>query len=307
MPPAPSPTPLAANLMCMASMFIWAAGLPAAEPLIALLPPLPLAAGRMVLAALSLLPVWWLADGTGALRRADWPRGIAIGAVAFGAGAFLLVLGQANSDPVTAAIVSATMPVIGIALEVVLDRRRLTFALAGGVALSLVGGLVALNRTGDAPGLGLGALYCLISVVLFTLGSRLAVTALAGLSPIGRTAITQIGAAIGALLAVAAHALAGGDSGDWTRLGLPDWGALMIFSIGGLGIAQVLWIKSVGNLGIGLASLHINAAPFYVMLMLFALGQPWNWTQAAGAVIVGLGVLVAQNLLALPLHRPRRT
>jgi drug/metabolite transporter (DMT)-like permease len=73
-------------------------------------------------------------------------------------------------------------------------------------------------------------------------------------------------------------------------------GALAIFAIGGLAISQVLWIRSVGHLGIALSSLHINATPFYVMLILFALGGAWNWTQAAAALVVGVGVLIAQGV-----------
>ena len=35
------------------------------------------------------------------------------------------------------------------------------------------------------------------------------------------------------------------------------------------------------------------------MLMLFALGGSWSWTQALAAAIVGVGVLVAQDLIPL--------
>lgn len=297
---------LTANLMCMASMFIWAASLPAAEPLIAALPPLPLTAMRMTLAAIALFPAWWIADGGRAVLRARWGRGLLIGALAFGGGAFLLVLGQLLSDPVTTAIVAASMPVVGIALEVALDGRRLTPALVAGLVLSLVGGLVALSR-GGAPGLGLGALACLGSVIVFTLGSRLTVTAFPDLTPIGRTAITLVGAAVGTLLAAGLQVAAGGTAGDWIGIGASGWVAMLIYSVGGLGLSQVLWIRSVGSLGIGLAALHINAAPFYVMLILFGLGHPWNWMQALGAVIVGLGVLVAQNLLPRRARRIHRT
>ena len=71
---------------------------------------------------------------------------------------------------------------------------------------------------------------------------------------------------------------------------------MAIFAIGGLAISQVLWIRSVGHLGIALSSLHINATPFYVMLILFALGGAWNWTQAAAALLVGVGVFIAQGV-----------
>ena len=45
-----------------------------------------------------------------------------------------------------------------------------------------------------------------------------------------------------------------------------------------------------------MASLHINATPFYVMLILFLFGAPWVWPQAIAAAIVGLGVVIAQGV-----------
>jgi drug/metabolite transporter (DMT)-like permease len=109
----------------MASMLIWAAGLPAADTIIDKVPPLAFAAARMSLAALTLLPVWLLVEGTQALRAANWPLGFLIGGATIGTGAFLLVVGQGVTGPVTVAVISATMPVIGIAIEVLLDGRRL--------------------------------------------------------------------------------------------------------------------------------------------------------------------------------------
>jgi drug/metabolite transporter (DMT)-like permease len=94
-----------------------------------------------------------------------------------------------------------------------------------------------------------------------------------------------------------AYAWAGGAAVDWTRVGLPEVGALVAASIGSIALSQTLWIVSVGLLGIGIASLHMNAVPFYVMLITFAMGGSWNWAQAAGAAIVVLGVAVAQGFL----------
>jgi hypothetical protein len=65
----------------------------------------------------------------------------------------------------------------------------------------------------------------------------------------------------------------------------------------------MLWIASIGSMGIALAALHINATPFYVMIILFAMGGQWRWSQALAAAIVGLGVLVAQGII--PLRRPQ--
>ena len=296
----PTHNPLLANLLCMASMMIWAAGLPAADVLIPILPPLPLSAARMAMAALVLVPIWAAIEGLGALRGANWLRGLLIGGSTIGLGAFMLVLGQGMTDAVTVAVISASMPVIGIALEVVLDGRRMTIALILGLILSLIGGLMALGGRVDGFGLGWGALLCFGSVVTFTYGSRLTVTAFPALTPLGRTSVTLAGAAFASVIAATLYSGLVGPAADWSVMGPREIGALAIFAIGGLAISQLLWIMAVGSLGIGLASLHINAAPFYVMILLFALGAAWNWTQAIGAAIVGLGVLIAQGILALP-------
>jgi len=287
--------PLAANLICMASMLVWAVGLPAADVLIAVLPPLAITALRLVLAAAVLLPLWALADGGSALRRAPWGRGIGVGGIGFGFGAYLLIVAQARTDAVTVAVIAATMPVVGIALECLLDGRRLTLALIVGLGLSLAGGLLAYGARIGGFGLGLGALAAFGSVLAFTWGSRAAVTAFPGLTAIGRTTITLSGAAIVTLAAALVASAFGAETPDWALIGPRQFGALVLYAVTGLALSQVLWILSVGKLGIGLASLHINAAPFYVMAILFTLGGPWNGTQALGAAIVGAGVLVAQS------------
>ncbi|MDB4058133.1 hypothetical protein N9522_07270, partial [Candidatus Thioglobus sp.] len=72
-------------------------------------------------------------------------------------------------------------------------------------------------------------------------------------------------------------------------------GLVLIYAWLGLGISQIFWIKAVSQLGIGLASFHLNAVPFYVMFMLFLLGDSWIWHQAFGALIVISGVILAQQ------------
>lgn len=291
---------LGANVLCTLSMIVWAAGLPAADLLIPHVPALQLSTARIALAVAVLLPVWWIIDrGRARLTRGEWLRGLGIGAM-LGLGALTLLLGQGMTDAVTVAVISATMPVIGIALEVVLDRRRLTLGIVIGVILSLAGGAITLvNKLGGLQ-VGLGAALCFLSIFAFTLGSRLTVTAFPALTPLGRTTVTLAGAALVSFVA-AAIALASGDGRpDWAALGWPEFGALLIFAIGGLAISQILWIMAVGRLGIGLSSLHINLTPFYVMAILYAMGGSWNWMQALGAAIVGLGVLVAQGVIPLP-------
>lgn len=297
---------LTANLICMTSMLIWAAGLPAADHLIPLLPPEQLNALRMALAGGFLVVMWALMEGFGPLMRANWLKGIAVGSL-IGLGAWFLIKGQAIGGAVTAAVISSTLPVVGIALEVALDGRKVTLALLLGLILSLAGGVLALDMGAGGAGGGLslawGALLCFGSVVSFAIGSRLTVTAFPRETPLGRTAVTLTGAAVAALVVAGGQVAVGGAMPSFAGWGPKEIGAILLFSVGALGISQVMWIMSVERLGIGLSALHINAAPFYVMLILFALGGLWNWPQAFAAALVGLGVLIAQGILPLPFGR----
>jgi drug/metabolite transporter (DMT)-like permease len=260
----------------------------------------------MLLAGGFLVVVWALFEGFGPLRRTNWLKGIAVGSL-IGLGAWFLIKGQAIGGAVTAAVISSTLPVVGIALEVALDGRKVTLALILGLILSLAGGVMALDLGAGGAGGGLslawGAVLCFCSVVSFTIGSRLTVTAFPKETPLGRTAVTLTGAAIAALIVAGGQVGLGGEMPSFAAWGWKEIGAILLFSVGALGISQVMWIMSVERLGIGLSALHINAAPFYVMLILFALGGLWNWPQAFAAALVGLGVLIAQGILPLPFGR----
>lgn len=294
-----SPPPLsglwAANLWCLLAMLVWSAGLPAAELVIAPFGALTLSALRLLAAAVVLVAVWLLAEGAAALRAVPWGRATLIGGIGLGLASYLVILGQEWSDPVTVAIISASMPVVGIGLEWLSDRRRLHGLTLLGLALSLLGGLVAFNFGIGKLGLGLGALAAFGSTVAFVWGSRAAVRELPLLTPLGRTAATVAGAAaVSVMLALGSLAL-GATPPDWPQIGAREWSAVLFYGVISLALSQLLWIISVGRLGIGIASFHTNATPFYVMAMLYAMGGSWNWTEAMGAGIVGLGVLVAQS------------
>ncbi|NHB77377.1 DMT family transporter [Rhodobacter calidifons] len=297
---------LAANLICLASMVVWAAGLPAADLIIPHMPPIALTAARTTLAALVLLPVWIAAEGIGTVTRANWVRGAWVGFVTLGLASFFVILALQFNDPVTVAIVSAAMPLVGILLECFADKRPFSRALALGLALSLIGGLIAVSGAEGKVDFGLGVLAALASVTLYAWGSRETVKALPDLSPLGRVTITLAGCAAVALIAALGDGLIRGNWPDWPAIGPAEFGGLAVFGIGSMAVSQLMWIIAVGRIGIGAASMHMNAVPFYVMLMVFVLGGPWNWAQTLGAIIVVTGALIAQGLIAPVLSaRPR--
>ena len=287
------PGQIQANLIAMASMLIWATGFPAVDHLLPVLPPVWLVAARMALAAAALLPLWLWLDGWRALRDAPWIEAMAVGAAGFGLGAWFLIVAQDLTDGVTVAVITATLPVVGIAMEAAFDGRRVTPRLVLGLSLSLAGALLAYAAGLGRLTLGLGALCAFGSVLVFAWGSRR--TAVLPVSAVGRTAITLAGAALATAAAAALSGLAGGALPDLPGLGPTHLAALALYGLGALAVSQVLWIVSVSRLGIGIASMHINIAPFYVMLFAAAAGGSWDWLQAAGAAIVAAGVVLAQG------------
>lgn len=285
------------NLICLASMVTWAAGLPAADLIIPHVPPVALTACRALLAAAVLLPIWWLVEGSKVVLSANWLRGAWVGFVTLGLASFFVIIALQYNDPVTVAIVSAVMPVIGIVLECLADHRPFTRALAVGLVLSVAGGLIAVSGAEGEVSFGIGVLAALASVTFYTWGSRETVKAFPDLTPLGRSTITIAGGAIVATVAALADGTLLGQWPDWAAIGWVEFGGLAAFSIGSMAIAQLLWIVSVGRIGIGAASMHMNAVPFYVMLMVFLAGGPWNWAQTVGAGIVVTGAAIAQGLI----------
>ncbi len=293
--PSPGRAPLMANAACIGSMLIWAAGFPLADELLAVLPPVAVTALRLAFATAFLLPVWYLSDSGREFRRADWLRGLAVGGLGMGGGALLLIYGQSRTDGITTAVIAATMPVVGITLECLFDGRRLTGRLVIGILLSVAGGVAVYGARMGHLNMGLGAASALASVVVFTWGSRASVTALPGLSALGRTAVTITGGSVVVFLMQTVLPHLDGASIPWDRIGAREWSYAAIYGIGSMAISQLLFLVGVAGLGIGLATMHINAAPFYVMLLSLAFGADWSWSAVAAAALVVLGVLIAQG------------
>jgi drug/metabolite transporter (DMT)-like permease len=287
-------TILSGNLLAIASMVVWAAGFPAAEVLLDTWDPLALVTGRFAMGLLALLPIWLWLDGPDALRRANWTRGIVIGGIGFGGGAWLILVGQWLTDPVTIAIIAASSPIAATLVQWVYERQRLTTAFLLGLIASVIGGLVATGGTVTAN-LGLGALCAVGSCILFAWGSYATVRDLPGMSVIGRTTITIVGGFLFVGTAFALGGLFGLSKGPAVIFDPATLSLLAVYGLGGLALSQFLWIASVERLGVAIAAFHINVAPFYVMLILLILGGSWSWPQAIGAAIVGSGVILAQR------------
>jgi drug/metabolite transporter (DMT)-like permease len=288
-------SPMAANLSCFTAMMMWAIGFPVAEILLQSWSVLSLVTIRQFVAFSMLLAFWLALEGWQKVRMAPWRLGMRVGGIGFGLGATLLLVGQAMSDAVTAAVAAAMMPIAGAFLEVALDSKKLSKKLIIGAGLAILGGLLATGiRLSDGK-YGSGALLCLVSVFLWAWGTRSATRDLPNLSPLGQTAVTMLGGffVMSAIcLAAIVFKFDGLEIGSLDNAGITMF---LVFSLISLALSQLGWIWGAGGLGIFLASFHMNAVPFYVMVILVVfMGQSWNWMQALGAGLVAIGVITSQ-------------
>ena len=183
---------------------------------------------------------------------------------------------------------------IGIVLEVVFDRRKLNWWLILGLVLSVIGGVMAYANGLSTLGLGLGAILAFLSVAAYVIASRLTVKHLPTMTTLGSSAVTIIGAAIAVFIMTIIADFAGAPKVNWPEFGGYELLVAMVYGFGSLALSQILWVAGVKGLGVGIAAMHVNAAPFYVMVFMLALGSQWNWWQALGALVVALAVVVAQ-------------
>ncbi|MDA9008439.1 DMT family transporter [Alphaproteobacteria bacterium] len=286
---------LTANLACFCAMFFWAVGFPAIDVLLDTWGALALITVRFSIAATILVLVWAFLDGWSVVRQANWGLALLVGGLGFGIGTILLMIGQKLSDPVTPAIAASMMPIFGAILEILFDGRKLRPLVVVGIILALTGGYLATGVQLSEGEFGMGALLCLIAVVLFSWATRANTQKFKSLSPIGQTTVGIVGAFVLCSTAFFVSLIFGlGETTFGSHSNL-EIGLITYAAVFSICLAQGLWIWGAGKLGILLASFHTNAVPFYVMIVVVVvLGGEWNWWQAAGACLVAAGVIIAQ-------------
>ena len=289
---------LKSNLICIFSIVFYAMGFPAAEFLLDDWDVISIVAARNTLAFILIFFIWILYEGFQEVRVAKWNKGFWIGAIGFGIGSFFVLLLQSITSPVIAALMVATMPVAAVTLEIFLDGRKMTRWFLFGIVLVLFGGFIASGANLKNDSIGLASFLGITGVGLFAWGSRATVKNLPGMSLLGQVAVTTSGMVGSAVFVYFVSSIFFDITESPSQITYEHLGLILIYACLAIGISQILWIKSVAQLGIGLSSFHLNAAPFYVMLMLFLLGNSWIWHQTLGAVIVISGVIIAQRRTA---------
>ncbi len=278
-------------------MFFFASGFVAVEFLLNVgWHPVQLNFLRHILVVLILVPIWIYFDSLDAVLKANWKWGIFVGGLGFGCGSILLLYGQIFSDPVTITIIIAVFPAVSVVFEVILDKRILNKELVIGILISIIGGCIAVLGSQDLIKVSWGAILAVTAVFLFAWASRANVIDFPNLSTLGQTAICMIGSftfisAIFLILIISNNIT---DS-FIIKASMKEYLQLTVYAFLGMAFSQFLWLLGIKKIGLGLASIHMNATAFYVMIILSFFGGSWNNYQLVGALIVGIGVFISQS------------
>lgn len=292
-PAAPSPI-LRGNLLALLSTALWASGFPATEYLLRGWDPLMLCLARLTGAAAFLILLAAVTGRAPELRRAPWADVMFLGAIGVAAPVFLLVLGQSRSDAVTVAIISTGMPLISALMSWFLDGKRPGLAVAAGIFLAILGGCLAVSaEAGTRAGPQGGEWLVLASMALWIWYSRAAMARLQAHSDLAISGLT-FAAGVGIVAVALAVALPLGLAAPRVDLGPASLAAMLWLGTMAIGLSVLLWFSCARILGLTVAAIHTNLAPFYVMLMALAVGGSVTGRQAAGAVLVASGALLAQ-------------
>jgi len=278
----------------MLAILLFALGFPAADGLLKSWDVFSLIFFRNVLGFgfLIILASIWL--GPIRLLELPWFKGTVVGAIGFGTGSVMLLVAQSISNAITAALAAACMPIFAVLLEVLLDKRAMSMRFIFSIILVITGGGIATGMSPKEFNLSIGLAVGLLASAIFAWGSRTTVKSFPELSPLERTIITSLGMFLFCMLVWLFVFLEFPE-----RIFIPfsiieNSLLLFIYCIVALAISQILWISAVADVGVGIASFHLNAAPFYVMIILYFLGSDWDWIQTFGVILLTIGTINAQ-------------
>ncbi len=292
--PAAAPPTLGGNLLALLSAVLWASSFPATEYLLRSWDPLLLCLARLAGASLFFALLFLFVGHPRELRRVPWRDVALLGAFGVTAPVFLLVAGQSRSDAVTVAIISTTLPLISAVMSWLLDGERPGLLVLLGILLAILGGsLASLAGATTVAGPRGGEVLVLGSMILWIWYSRAALARLRGHSDLALSGLTF---AAGALIVapLVALALPLGLAAPRFDLSAPTLAVLAWMSMIAIGLSVLLWFACARLLGITVAAIHTNLAPFYVMLIALAFGGSVAGQQVAGAALVVAGALLAQ-------------
>ena len=203
--------------------------------------------------------------------RLQWGRLFILGA-AMAAFATFYTLGIRYSDPLTAAVVLTTNPLVGALMARFVGRSSLEPGLVPAIAMAIVGGVLVVKGGPHAATEGWGGIrggevlliFAVSCWAWYTLKAQKWFAAMSNLKVTTLTSATALVWLIAVFLL-----MTGLNEADWpNRLPDPDAAVMLVWlSWGAAGVAIVLWHRGAGIFGLAVASLYLNLVPVFAFVL----------------------------------------
>ncbi|MGI9462370.1 MAG: DMT family transporter, partial [Aestuariivirgaceae bacterium] len=287
---------LMGNFLGLVCMIAWSTNFIIADDLLATWHPVLLTPARSGVAALVLcLAVVAMGQGR-QLLQIPVIHMVGAGGIGLSVSNLLFVWGQNYVDPVSAAIILSCLPVISVIFGWIGGTERLGILLCMGIALAVVGGVLAsLGVQSGAAGEGsiLGAVMILTGTVFYIWYTRTLVAICPNVSVLAKAAVCMLMSTLMCLIYAEFAVLL-----DMVPLkydvSLVSLGKLFWFGAIAIGGSTALWFATGQMVGVTIAAMHHNMVPFYVMLFALAAGGTISGQTLAGAGLVAVGAVLAQ-------------
>jgi len=274
--------------------------------------PLPVAAGRVAVAAVMLVPFLALRGGLGALREKAAP----IAVVGFVNSAFpfaLIAYATLSLTAGFAAILNATSPLWGGLLAHLWLREKLGPVRVAGLAVGFAGVVILVwGKAGLPAGGGLAAAAMLVATFSYGIAANYTKRRLAGTSPLpspasrgeGSPGTSPLAVAAGSQVAAALMLLPFALLAPPARGGTPGaWAAVLALGVLCTGFAYTLYFRLIQNVGPARAiAVTFLVPPFAAAWGWLFLGEPVTGRMVVGGLVVLGGTALATGLVG---PRPR--
>ncbi len=290
---------LAANLGMLLVALSWGTMIPSMTHLLMGWDPFFLAAARYCLPIAPMLLLLRLAEG-----RSPWFAGMApwrwwlLGTVGIGMFAPLYTVGIQHSNPVTAAILSASSPVVTAFVGWIAYRLPVPRHMIPGLLLTIVGCAYATydpNLQGTPFDLRGGELFIIAAQACWSWYSITAQRWLLGCSQIRITTMTTVTASA---TLIGVYLLASFFGAAQFPPVVPrttfDYGLFIWLALVPVMIGNILWHYGVNKLGAVIAALFMNLMPITAILITAAMGIAPRTQQLIGGALVLAGIMLAQ-------------
>ncbi len=280
--------PGADRALLLATMAVWGLNITAVKLVLERQAPMPVAAVRMIIAAvfLSFALRAWMRRPWPRLARRQWLWLAGCGALMIYANQILFTEGVLRTTAVNAALILALNPLVAALLAAVALRERPSAQRLVGVALGFGGvAAVVLHRPGAALGApGPGDLLMLASVVTWIGGGAMVQRVGAR---IDSATISWVVYSVGATLLVLHLAIVPSPL-HWAALTLRDVALLLFSGLLSTGVGALVWNRALVTLGVARTALYAYWVPIFgVLFAVLVLGEPvtvWHGVGLAGVL-----------------------